>query len=781
MQQERRNRLENLSLVGKSVPLIDSVEKVTGEGLYGVDVKLPGMLYAKVLRSPYPHAKIIRMDTSEAERLPGVYAVVTAKDMPDRRVGLSLKDEFLLAKDKVRFAGEAVAGVAAVDLETAEQALQSIRVEYQELQPVFDPLEALRDRAPIVHEDLGRYEQSSYQIRFMRPIGGTNIASHIKVRTGDVAKAFRDADVVLEDSFRCHRIHHCYMEPHAVLADYRRDKITVWTNGQRPFDICVYVADLFNLPVSKVRIINTKIGGGFGGKITARLEPIAIALSRKSRKPVKLVLTRQEEFTGFGGQHSAVVKIKSGATRDGKLTALELETVWDAGAYADGGISVASMAGAAGAPGPYRVPNLKIDSYLVYTNTANPSALRGMGMQQIAWAVESQMDMMAEKLGIDPVEFRLMNAFEEGDRSATGEVLDSVSVRECITKVAEALEWGKGPEVPNRGKAICAWHKFSAPGTTSSAVVKINGDGSVNLLTGASEIGQGSNTVLAQLVAEELGIRLDDVSVTSGDTDATPFDHGSFSSRITHHTGNAVKFAAEDAKRQMLDVAVQMLQPMEITPQALEMKDRRVYVRSNPEVGFSFAEVALASRVRYGTPILGKGSFRGRGSHLLDPETGQSDKPAASEWVYMAQGAEVEVDRETGEIKILKLVGAYDCGKAINPASVRGQLLGGMMMGVGLSLFEEMVFEAGRMVIPSFMDYLIPTAQEAPPMEAIIVERPHPAGPHGAKGIGEASIILIAPAIGNALHAATGVRIRDLPLLPAKVLNALEEARAESP
>ena len=664
--------MEDFSVIGKSMPLIDGVEKVTGEGIYGVDAQLPGMIHGRILRSPYAHAKILSIDTSEAEKLPGVYAVVTAKDMPDRRVGVSLKDEYIFAKEKVRYVGEAVAAVAAVDIETADEALQAIRVEYQELEPVFDALEAMRDGAPIVHEDLGRYEQSSYQIRFMRPVAGSNIASHIKIRTGDIAKGFQDAAVTLENSFRCHRIHHCYMEPHAVLADYKKDKTTIWTNGQRTFDIAVLIAGLFNMPVSKVRVINTKVGGGFGGKITARLEPVAMALSKKSRKPVKMVLTRQEEFTSFGGQHSAVVKIRSGATKDGRLTAVEMETVWDAGAYTDGGISVASLAGGAGAPGPYRVPNLKIDSYLVYTNKPNPTALRGMGMQQIAWAVESQMDMLAEKLGMDPVEFRLKNAFEEGDRSATGEILDSVSVKECIAKVAEALEWGKGPKLPNRGKAICTWHKFSAPGTTSSAVVKVNGDGSVILLTGATEIGQGSNTVLAQIVAEELGISVDDISVTSGDTDATPFDHGTFSSRVTHHTGNAVRSAALDAKRQILEIAAQMLQPMEITPQALELKDHRVFVKRNPEIGLPFAEVALSSRVLYGAPILAKGSFRGRGSHLLDPETGQSDKPAASEWVYMAQGAEVEVDRETGEIKIVKLVGAYDAGKAINPLSVKG-------------------------------------------------------------------------------------------------------------
>jgi len=453
--------MEDFSVIGKSMPLMDGVEKVTGEGMYGVDAKLAGMIYGRVLRSPYPHAKILKIDTSEAEKLPGVYAVVTAQDMPDRRVGVSLKDEYIFAKEKVRYVGEAVAAVAAVDVETADEALQAIRVSYEELKPVFDALEAMRDGAPVLHEDLGHYEQSSYQIRFMRPVAGSNIASHIKVRTGDIARGFQEAAVTVENTFRCHRIHHCYLEPHAVLADYKKDKTTIWTNGQRTFDIAVLIAGLFNMPVSKVRVINTKVGGGFGGKITARLEPAAMALSKKSRKPVKMILTRQEEFSTFGGQHSAVVKIKSGATKDGRLTAVEMETVWDAGAYTDGGISVASLAGGAGAPGPYRIPNLKIDSYLVYTNKPNPTALRGMGMQQVAWAVESQMDLLAGKLGMDPVEFRLKNAFEEGDRSATGETLDSVSVKECITKVAEDLEWGKGPKLPNRGKAICAWHKFS--------------------------------------------------------------------------------------------------------------------------------------------------------------------------------------------------------------------------------------------------------------------------------------------------------------------------------
>lgn len=772
--------MAELSIVGKSVPLTDGISKVTGEGIYGVDAKSSGMLHARILRSTYAHARLRSVDVREAEAIPGVHAVVTAADLPDRRVGLAIKDEYVLARDKVRYIGEAVAAVAAVDLDTADRALKCIRVDYEELQPVFEAAEAFQENAPLIHEELGDYRQSSYQIRFMQTVPGTNIASHIRLRKGDTFKAFEEADAVLEETFRCPRIHHCYLEPHAILAEYRRERITIWTNGQRPFDVRNYVADLFGLPVSKIRIINTKIGGGFGGKITAKLEPVVVALSRKSRRPVKLVLTRQEEFASFGGQHSALVKIKMGAKRDGSVTAVEMETLWDAGAYADLGVSVASLAGVVGASGPYRIPNLKIDSYLVYTNKANPTALRGMGMQQICWAVESLVDMMAVRIGVDPLKLRVMNAVEDGDRSATGEVLESVGLRECLDKVAAAIEWGKESSSPNRGKAICAWHKFSAPGTTSSAIVKINGDGSVTLLTGSSEIGQGSNTVLAQIVAEELGVGLDEVTVVSGDTDATPFDHGSFSSRVTHHAGNAVKLASADARRQIFEVAVQLLALPEATEESLELRDGRVFVRSMPDVGLAFAEVALASRTQFGSPVIGRGLFRGQGSHLIDPETGQSDKPVASEWVYMAQGAEVEVDPDTGMIHILRLIGAYDCGKAINPMAVRGQIQGSMMMGVGLSLYEEMVYSDGQVTNPNFMDYMIPTAAEAPPMDVLVVEKPHRLGPYGAKGIGEAAIVPIAPAVGNAVYAATGIRIRDLPFSPDRVLNALEKKRDES-
>lgn len=782
MRRVKRARKESLmasySLVGKPLPLVDGVEKVTGRSVYGTDMSLPGMLYGKILRSPYAHARILSVDASEAKRMPGVHAVITADDLPAKRVGVALRDEWVLARDKVRFIGEPVAAVAASDESIAEEALRAIRVEYEELPAVFSIEESLKADAPLVHEELGTYEPSPYIFRFMRPTAGTNVASHIKIRKGNTEKALRETDWAFEDTYYYSRAHHCYMEPHAVLAHATEEKVLLWTNSQRTFDVRAYVADYFGLAQHKVRVMNTKIGGGFGGKITPKLEPIATALSRSSGRPVKITFTRQEEFAATGGQHSAKVKIKSAGRRDGTIVAREMEVTWDAGAAADLGVSVSLLAGAVGVSGPYQISNLKVDSYLVYTNSVNPGAFRGMGMQQVCWAVESQMDTIAERLGMDAVEFRMKNAIVEGSRSATGEVLHSVNVKECLAKVAEAMEWDKKPQQPNRGKGIAIWHKFSAPSTSSSAVVKLNGDGTVVVLTGASEIGQGSTTVLAQIAGEELGVRLEDVTVVSADTEVTPFDHGTFSSRVTHHAGNAVRLAAIDAREQLLKIAAELLAKHKVTGEQLEILDGQVCLKGNHAVGLPLAQVVLASESRVGLPVIGRGSFRGLGRFQLDPETGQSDVPAASEWIYVAQGAEVEVDLETGKVKVLRLVGAYDCGKAINPLLVHGQIEGSLMMGLGSTLYEKIELDNGQVMNPSFMDYLIPTVLESPPMEVFVMEdNPHECGPYGAKGIGEAGIVAVAAAVGNAVYRAAGVRIKEAPLTGNRVLEAIEEQR----
>ena len=766
------------SLVGKPLPMVDGVEKVTGRTVYGTDVSLPGMLCGKILRSPFAHARIISVDTSEAKRVPGVHAVITAQDLPAKRVGIALRDEWVLARDKVRFIGEPVAAVAAIDESAADDALRAIRVEFEELPAVFSIEESLKPGAPLVHEELGTYEPSPYIFRFMLPIAGTNIASHIKIRKGDFDKALPGTDWVYEDTFYHPRAHHCYLEPHAVLAHATPEKVLLWTNSQRTFDVRAYVADIFDLPQHKIRVMNTKIGGGFGGKITPKLEPIAMALSRSSGRPVKITFTRQEEFIATGGQHSAKVRVKSAGRRDGTIVAREMEVTWDAGAAADLGVSVSLLAGAVGASGPYQIPNLKVDSYLVYTNSVNPGAFRGMGMQQVCWAVESHMDIIAERLGMDAVEFRMKNAVDEGSRSATGEILRSVSAKECLSKVAAAIDWKKKPQQPNRGKGIAIWLKFSAPSTASSALVKMNGDGTAVVLTGASEIGQGSTTVLAQIAGEELGVRLEDVTVISADTEVTPFDHGTFSSRVTHHAGNAVRLAAIDAREQLLKIAAELLVQHKVAADQLEIRDRRVHLKGNPAVGLPLAQVTLASQSRVGLPVIGRGSFRGLGRFQLDPETGQSDFPAASEWIYFAQGAEVEVDPETGTVKVLRLVGAYDCGKAINPLLVQGQIQGALMMGLGSTLYEKTELDNGQVVNPSFMDYLIPTVLESPPMEVFVMEeKPHELGPYGAKGVGEVANVAVAAAVGNALYRAAGVRVKELPLTGHRVLEAIEEQR----
>ncbi|MBI2961471.1 MAG: molybdopterin-dependent oxidoreductase [Betaproteobacteria bacterium] len=764
--------------MGKPFPMVDGVEKVTGRKVFGTDMSVPGMLHGKILRSPYAHARIIRVDASEAKRMPNVYAVITADDLPAKRVGGALRDEWVLARDKVRFIGEPVAAVAAGDEPTAEAALRAIRVEYEELPAVFSIEESLKPDAPLVHEELGSYEPSPYIFRFMRPTAGTNIATHIKIRKGDTEKALLEAEWAYEDTFYYPRAHHCYMEPHAVLAHATEDKVLLWTNGQGTFEVRAHVADFFDLPQQKIRVMNTGIGGGFGGKITPKLEPIAMALSRCSGRPVKITFTRQEEFAAIGGQHAARVKIKSAGRRDGTIVARVMEVTWDAGAAADRGVSVALLSGAVGASGPYQIPNLKVDSYLVYTNSVNPCAFRGMGMQQVCWAVESQMDIIAERLGMDAVAFRMKNAIEEHSRSATGEVLRSVNVKECLAKLAEAIEWDKQPQEPNRGKGIAIWHKFSAPASSSAAVAKMNGDGTVTVLTGASEIGQGSTTVLAQIAGEELGVRLEDVTVVSADTEVTPFDHGTYSSRVTHHAGNAVRLAAIDAREQLLNIAAELLAQHGAAADQLEIRDRRVCLKGKPGVSLPLAEVTLASQSRVGLPVIGRGGFRGAGRYQLDPETGQSDVPAASEWIYVAQGAEVEVDPETGKVKVLRLVGAYDCGKAINPLLVHGQIEGSLMMGLGSTLYEKVELDNGQVMNPSFMDYLIPTVLESPPMEVFVLEgKPHELGPYGAKGIGEAGIVAVAAAVGNALYRAAGVRIKELPLTGNRVLEALEEQR----
>ncbi|MDP2662833.1 MAG: xanthine dehydrogenase family protein molybdopterin-binding subunit [Dehalococcoidia bacterium] len=759
--------MSEFRVVGKPLVRTDGLRKATAQVTYGVDFKLPGMLWGKMLRSPYPHARIISIDTSKAEALPGVKGVVTGMDSPDGLFGSRINDQPPIAREKVRYVGEPVAAVAAVDEATAEKALDLIQVEYEKLPAVFDPVEAMKPDAPLIHEGLGGYEFSPI---ICHPVPGTNILNYMKVRRGDINEGFAQSDFVFEDTFTTQAQQHCCLEPHAAVGQVNVDgKATVWTSTQGPYKVRTESASALSMPPSRVRVIATQVGGGFGGKGRAKLEPHCVLLARKSGRPVKIVLTRHEVFTATSSRHPSVIHIKTGVKADGAILAREVEVVLDGGAYSESG-EIVCWEIAQGAAGPYQIPNVKVDAYAVYTNKVPAGPMRGFGWPQIMWASESQVDIIAERLGLDPLEMRLKNALEEGSISATGEIMHSVGLKECLRRAAEAIGWDE-ERPPNRGRGIGCVTKMSVPFLPSAAFVKINEDGRIGLLTSAVDIGQGSDTALAQICAEEMGVGLADIEIAAPDTDSTPPDMGAIASRITFHVGNAVRLAASDARTQVVALAADLL---EASPEDLEIADSQVFVRGSPERGVSLARVATTAYFQKGGPILGRGSFLDEDLVPTDPKTGQSPKPCPY-WKYGATAVEVEVDPETGVVKLTRVASAHDCGRAINPMLVNGQIEGGAATGLAYALWEELVFDEGRVINPSFMDYRIPSTMEVPDIQPIIVEAPHKSGPFGAKGAGEASTIGVAGAVGNAIYDAVGVRLKDLPLTWEKVLSAIEE------
>ena len=753
-------------VVGRSVPRLDGVEKVTGSAVFTADLDMPRMLIAKVLRSPVPHARIRRIDTSKAARLAGVHAIVTGPDYP-YRYNIALRDQPFLAIDKVRYVGEPVVAVAAVDRDTAEDAIALIAVEYEELPALFDPFRAMEPDAPLIHEDLGSYRHEPA----FRPVPGTNICNHFKLRRGDVERAFGEADEIVEGGYYSHPIQHCPLEPHAAIAQFDASgRLTVWTANQSPWFAASDLSAALGLPTTKIRVIAPYLGGGFGAKHGLKMEPLVVALaSQTGGRPVKLVYTREEEFACTVQRGPVHTWIKSGVTRDGRLVAMQTRVVWDTGAYADVGPLLCRNASYA-STGPYAVPNQQIDGYCVYTNKPLSGAFRGYGVMEVGWAYESHMDVVAERLRMDRLEFRLKNALEEGAISSTGQRLQSVGVKECLRRAAQAIGWGKRTG-PNRGKSIVCTYKQSHAPTGSAAFVKVNDDGGVTLMTSTTEIGQGSKTVLAQLVAEELGVPAGSVEVVMSDTSVTPSDRSTTSSRSTYHMGNAVKRAAADVRAQLLRSAADLL---EASPEDIELRDGTAAVRGAPDRAVTLRQV-VAPRPggRFG-PVLGHGSFLPQGTTGLDLETGQGGRVTAF-WMFSAQAAEVEVDPETGGVTVLKFVSAHDVGKALHPQNCEGQIQGGVMTGLGSALMEEVKIQDGEVANPSFAEYRVPTSQDVPEIVPIIVEVPHEEGPHGAKGMGEAPTTGVAPAIGNAIADAVGVRLHELPLTPEKVLRALRD------
>ncbi len=767
------NEERKLESIGQSPVRLDAREKVTGRTLYAVDLKMAGMLYAKVLRSPHPHARILHIDATKARSLPGVVAVVTGKDFPGS-LGATVQDQSFLAGDKVRFVGDAVAAVAAVNLDTAEEALSLIHVEYELLPALFDPVEAMKSREVLIHENLSQYAVAPG----IFPVPGTNICNHFKLRKGDPERGFKESDLVLEDTYRSHMVQHAHLETHAAIAQVDSSgKILIWSNTQTPYFNRKALAKSLNLPLNQVRVMVTTLGGGFGGKSYLKAEPICVALALKSKgRPVKLVFTREEEFGVAPVRHPTIIRCKTGMKKDGTWLAQETELIFDTGAYADIGPRVCRNAGFSAA-GPYQVPNVRIDSYCVYTNHPIGGAFRGFGIPQVSWAIESHLDVMAEKLGLDPVEVRLKNAVEEGSLSVTGQVLHSVGLKETLRQAAEKIGWRKASG-PYRGKGIACMHKSTVTPSSSAAFVKLNEDASVTLLCSAVEMGQGSSTILAQIASEELGIPVEKISMVRPDTDVTPYDMASVSSRSTFFVGNAVRRAAADAREQLFQIAAEIL---EANPQDLVIEGGKVMVRGVPEKAIPIAELPLGEAFYAGAkgrgrgrPVLGRGSFTVEDATPLDRETGQGKNPSAF-WMYATQAAEVEVDPRSGRVKVLRISSAHDVGKSIHPVAIEGQIQGALVMGVGTALWEEMELEKGRVKNPSFAEYKLPSALDAPEMIPIIVEELHAQGPYGAKGLGEPALAPTAAAIANAIYAAVGVRVKDLPITPEKILEGLRK------
>ncbi len=766
-------------VVGKSVVRQDAVAKVRGGATYGTDVRFGGMLVGRTLRAGIPHARIVNLDTSAAAKVPGVRAIVTGRDW-SRRHGLFVKDQPALATDRVRYAGEIVAAIAAEDENAAEEAVERIVVDYEELPGVFDLMEAVAPGAPLVHPDQMSYERAQITGLVLNPVADSNISYHFKLRRGDVDRAWAECDLVVEDSFSTQFVQYAHLEPHVTIAHYdSAGMMTVWTSTMGPHTMRDMLADLLGLPQQRVRVITNMVGGGYGSKMYLRaIQPAAALLAMKvPNRHVRIAFDREDEFLSCAGRLPTRTTIKTGVKRDGTLVARQSTIYWEKGAYADVGAVIARNAGYC-ALGPYRVPHARIDGYLVYTNRQPGGGFRGLGIPQVSWASEQQMDRVARELGMDPLALRRKNLLGEGDVSVTGERMHRVGVGECLERVAAAIGWETPleratPAGARRGRGLACILKSTLTPTASFGFVKLNNDGSIDVITSAVEHGQGAHTVLAQIAAEELAVPLDRIRCVMADTSVTPFDRSSTSSRTTFHLGLVVKEASIDVRRQLLDMAGAV---MEVHPGDIEVHDGSVAVRGAADRRLTYGQVIAKF---YGGPgtILGKGVVNTKPLYdTMNAETGQSSRPSIF-WMYAAIGFEVEVDPETGQVTVTRMASAADAGKAINPLNCIQQIDGSAIMGLGMATMEEVVFDGGRTLNPTFLDYKLPTMVDVPDTDVIIVESGHDEGPYGAKGIGESAIAPVPAALGNAVYDAVGVQVKDLPIRSEKVYRALHAAR----
>jgi CO/xanthine dehydrogenase Mo-binding subunit len=765
--------------IGKTVRRLDYETKVTGKAHYLADINVPGMCHGKILRSPYAHARIKRIDASKALKVPGVMAVLTRDDiLHDEGIepyyGPVFKDQTIVAVEKVRHVGDPVAAVAALTMDAAEEALALIEVDYEELPAVLDVREALSSTATLVHDSVKLPGSGFADLAEIKPVEGTNICTHFKLNRGDIEKGFAEADQVFEDTFTLPATQHSFLETHACIASVEPGgRITVWATTQNPFVVRTQLANIFKVPVSKVRVIVPYLGGGYGGKVYPKVEPITVALAQKAGRAVRVVLSREEVFYTIT-KHAAVIRMKTGVKNDGTLVARECEIHLDTGAYAEIGPRVAKKSGYTAA-GPYRIPNLKIDSYSVYTNKPPAGAFRGFGVSQSAWAVESQMDIIAAALKMDPLELRKKNGYNEGDKFVTDETLRAIGLKECLDEVAKSIGWEakkfKGSSVQKfndgnirRGKGLACMIKATITPSISCAVVKLNEDASLSIYIGTVEMGQGSDTVMAQIAGAELGIPLQQIQVLGVDTDVVPYDLTTSSSRSTFHMGKAVQLAAQDIQRQLKEIVAK---EYGVPEDKISFADGKLRL---PETALDYAEVMFKRFGMQGGTLVGDGQVK------TSTKDEFGEKSTSAFWFLAAGAAEVEVDTDTGKFKLLKYATAVDVGKALNPLGCRQQLAGAAITGMGQAMFEEIAYDNGQLINPNLVDYVLPSLGDMPAViDPICVETPDRNGPFGAKGIGESALIPVAPAIANAIYDAVGVRIKDLPIKAEKIYLGLEQ------
>ena len=752
--------------------MIDALERVTGRVPYTIDLQVPGMLHAKLLRSSMAHARIRSIDTSRARALPGVVAVLTGADLEARSdvepwFGPVFRDQPILAIRKVRYVGEPVVAVAAVDLDTAQEAIELIDVDYDPLPAVFTLDDALADGAPLVHDEPPKLG-ATFADLIVDTKSGTNICNHFRLRKGNVDEGFAEADEVFEDVFTSPPVQHVPMETHACIADVRDGRVTVWVGAQIPFIVRSQLAEMFGLPQTRVRVIVPTLGGGYGAKCYPKIEPVTAALSLVARRPVRLHLTREEEFVTIT-KHGVRIRMKTGVTRDGRITARQSTCHFNTGAYSDIGPRLIKNGGF-GTGGPHHIANVSVDSYAVYANIAPAGAFRGYGISQAAWAYETQMDIIAERLGLDPLELRMRNLLVDGDRVMTGEEMFDAHFGDLLGRAGSWIGWD-GNDVVRAGskvraKGLACIIKATVTPSTSTASAKLNDDSSLDILTSSVEMGQGMHASLALMAANRLGVDVGNVNVSLPDTDVTPYDQQTSSSRTTHAMGTAVIGAVNEIRDQLAALAADEL---EIAASDLELSGGAARVKGSPDRSISYGE--LVRRSRSGN-LLGSSTFRSEGG--LDAETGQG--VGSVHWHQAAGAAEVEVDLETGKVDILRYHAGVYAGQIINPVQAELQTEGNVAFGLGQALFEEMVFDNGQLQNGNLGDYMIASIQDLPAdLNADVLEHREANEIHG---IGETSLPPVMPAVGNAVYRATGVRIMDLPITPEKILRGLR-ARAE--